>query len=767
MTGHRVPLGETGWWVWKDAMLRGTGFPADGLAAFSAPAAAAAADALLANPSGEKALEEAFDEAFAEAVAAGAAAASRIAADPRFREAVTWQNRNALAALDHLVAEGAGGRRNAKRQEREIVVLRYWTRYCGKNDTIGFFGPACWVTVDTGSPAPVVVKPGAGLVSNRRVGIESWALAAFAARLAADPKVRKWLPVALQPHLTLEDRTLHRPALPPLTLPAAEAVAIGLADGARARDIAARLTVELGLHDEDDAYLLLGSLADRGLLIWGVDLPISGEAERLLVECLSAIDDPEVRDESLAGLDRLLAARDEVACAAGDDVALRQALSNLDAVFTAVTGAQPTRRGGEMYASRSVCYEDTERDLHAVFGEALLRELSGPMSILLQASRWLTATLADAYGNALRELYEDLAAGGNQVRLADLWYFAQGSLWGGGERPVDRVAADFAARWSTLFGLGDEPVTLHSRDLLAPVRQAFPAERPGWASGVLHSPDLHVCARDADALARGEYRIVLGEMHVSWPTLDTWVLTQWRADLPRLIDAMVADLGPHRVHPLYPLDWPRHSARLTDSMHGPTDRFLGFTAAPGAPRDRLLPATSMWVREVDGQLVAVAPDGHTWPLIDIFSALVSVHAADGFKLVEAAAHTPRVTVDRMVVSRETWRTTIGTTGLADAVRERERYLAVRQWRKRLGLPERIYLKIGTETKPFFVDLTSPQHAASLCRHIRTAHNAAGPHVSVVVTEMLPDTGDCWLVDGAGNRYFSELRLHIVDGVAQR
>lgn len=90
---HRVPLGDTGWSVWRDAILRTTGFPADGLTALSAPQAAAAADDLLATGEGA----ERFDKEFAEALTTTAGRLNELAADPLLREAVTWQNRTACS----------------------------------------------------------------------------------------------------------------------------------------------------------------------------------------------------------------------------------------------------------------------------------------------------------------------------------------------------------------------------------------------------------------------------------------------------------------------------------------------------------------------------------------------------------------------------------------------------------------------------------------------------------------------------------------------
>jgi hypothetical protein len=57
-----------------------------------------------------------------------------VAADPAFREALTSQNRGALAtAADGLLNDGV---KPSRRRQREEVVARYWQRYCSKNDTI-------------------------------------------------------------------------------------------------------------------------------------------------------------------------------------------------------------------------------------------------------------------------------------------------------------------------------------------------------------------------------------------------------------------------------------------------------------------------------------------------------------------------------------------------------------------------------------------------------------------------------------------------------
>ncbi|WP_067186409.1 lantibiotic dehydratase [Microtetraspora niveoalba] len=744
-------LGDTGWTVWPDALLRTTGFPAAGLDAFAAPAAAAAAEDLLAGHGDA----EVFDEALADAIAAGAAKICEIAADPLFREAVTWQNPGMLVALDGLVAGGPHAARNVRRRDRERAVARYWQRYCAKNETIGFFGPVCWITV-ADTPRALDVRPGPALLRERRVTFESWALTAYADHLAADARVRACWPPALLPHLTLHERTILRPMQPPLALSAAEADLLARCDGRTpASDVVAVLP------RPEDGYLLLERLVERDLITWDAALPIGRDAEPALRHRITTITDPDLRDRATTGLDRLCAARDAVTAAASDPDTLKTALAALDEEFTALTGAAPRRRDGQMYAGRTLCYEDTTRDLDVTVGTTLLDDLAAPLNVLLTTARWLTAALAGAYETALRELYDDLREGADgPVRLSDLLALAPGLFWGEGRRPADEVAEEFARRWERLFGIeGDESrVLLSSADLAEPLARLFPAERPGWSAGRLHSPDLQICAPDVDAVNRGDYQVVLGEMHAAWATFDCDLFTAWHPDVDRLRDMLTADLGPHRIRLLRPDTWPRHTGRLVASLTGTTDRMLGFAAAAGADPDRLLPATSVTVADEDGDLVATAPDGSRRPLIEMFSEMLSTLAVDAFKITMPGEHTPRITIDRLVVTRETWRTTIGATGLGGITDERGRYLATRAWRNRLNLPDRVFIKIGTEVKPCYFDLTSPHYTGVLCTMLRTA----GPEATLTISEALPTPDQAWVPDHKGERYFSELRLQITD-----
>ena len=103
-----------------------------------------------------------------------------VARDPAFREAVTWQNPAAFANAVVKVADGTSSKPSRARQ-REEIVASYWQRYCGKNDTIGFFGPLAWGRVSDDGAA-MRVRSGA-LVSERSVHFEAWPIQALAESL--------------------------------------------------------------------------------------------------------------------------------------------------------------------------------------------------------------------------------------------------------------------------------------------------------------------------------------------------------------------------------------------------------------------------------------------------------------------------------------------------------------------------------------------------------------------------------------------------------
>jgi Lantibiotic dehydratase, N terminus len=160
------------WGLWSDFAVRSAGFPVEGLEVFGS------------------------DDEHSRLVG--------VARDAAFREAVTWQSREALgSAVDKLAAGGRGSA--SRRQRQEEVVASYWQRYCSKNDTIGFFGPLAWGRFAGDGPA-VTVRSGR-LLRERVVHLEVWAVEAVA-RAAG---LETMLPMGPYPERALRERLTGEP----------------------------------------------------------------------------------------------------------------------------------------------------------------------------------------------------------------------------------------------------------------------------------------------------------------------------------------------------------------------------------------------------------------------------------------------------------------------------------------------------------------------------------------------------------------------------
>jgi hypothetical protein len=174
VTGDHVALAGD-WALWRDFAVRSAGFPVSGLEVFGA------------GDEGGRLRE--------------------VATDPLFREAVAWQNRQALVTQVDTIAR-AVPQSGSKRRRREAVVANYWQRYCAKNDMIGFFGPLAWGRIRDDGPA--VATQSRGLIAQREVHFETWCMDALARQM--DPAIR--VPLRLHPEREVRTQIecLHDPA---------------------------------------------------------------------------------------------------------------------------------------------------------------------------------------------------------------------------------------------------------------------------------------------------------------------------------------------------------------------------------------------------------------------------------------------------------------------------------------------------------------------------------------------------------------------------
>jgi Lantibiotic dehydratase, N terminus len=763
----RLPGG--GWDVWKGIVLRGAGFPVGLVARLGDADLAAAADNLAGGEGVDAAVAERtarFDAAFACAVARAASVTTDFARDPLLREAVTWQNRQFVdTCLDRAVP---AAKRDSRTRRREMAIANYVQRYATKNESIGFFGPIGWASWDPAAEASSC-RPADAVLGRRTVYFESWAIDAVAATFAARPELLPGLQPRHVPANLVSGRQVHRPTGPPRSLTDEQVQVLELCDGIRTvREIALMLG-----WSESAVVAVLRHLTHDDIVRTDFGGPIEAMPEARLRQRLSRLPDDGPRSRALAELDTLVRAKDAVAKAAGDPNRLAVAMKTLEEEFERLTGTAALRLHGRSYAGRTLVYEDTVRDIEVTIAGNVLRELGEPLSLILDSAHWLVRRIGDVYLDRLRSYYERKAerTGRQWVPLGSILALATRDFYTGDGTPAlaARAVMDLQQRWVQILAVpsGVRRHDVAVDDIAGEVHRLFAADAPSWSSGRYHSPDIMVAAASIDAMNRGDFLLVLSELHLGFNTVESRALVEQSPDPGRLLMMAEAIAAGTRILPVAPRAWGAVTARTSPPSALVSPAFTYYAISDDDVSDLPGPVLPLGALEVgrDGADLVVRVGERTlvYPLAEVVGDYLSRVAVNAFQLLPPARHTPRITVGRLVVARESWRVPIRNCDWIHQLDERRRYVQMRQWVARLGLPRHAFFSVAIETKPVYVDFTSITLTSNLAAVLRRMARER-PDGVVLLSEMLPDAGGVWLSDTAGNTYTSELRMVVSEHV---
>lgn len=522
-----------------------------------------------------------------------------VAKDPLFREAVTWQNRDAVVnGLDSLLRQPPGAK-DSRTRKKERMVARYLQRYCAKCDTIGFFGPVGWGRWTEG---PGRFSAGPKLVEARATFFEPWALRAVKDAAASSAKV------SLPPQFRLVRRGVEAPGGVYEPLPAEWPVLRRVAKGPVS---ATRLPREALAH-----------LLEQGVLVQRHPVAIART--------------PAAPPRALEAL------RKEVASSGGAPARLSCALAALESKFTALSAQRARRSAGQTYAGRGLVYEECRRGTALELSQPMLEAVRDPLAVLLQVSRWYTFQVARRF---LRRL---LPLARKTRDFAELWRRADALF----EKPshVPQAARELGRRWEALWA-GAPQLAVEVAGARA--AKLFAAPCPGWPGARHHAPDLMWAAPSPGAMLRGEGTPVLSELHPGvnpFTTLSVLALCPDRRALER---EWARDFAEPGISPVPSEDFARSSqdARLARAH---------FHLEEGGPFDSDRPP-SQRLRLADVRLVAHRGQlfgqagGRRFDLLAIFERRLRLQAAAAFSLAQPGARVGRRFLGRLLVQRETWR----------------------------------------------------------------------------------------------------------------
>ena len=709
-----------------------------------------------------------FQQTYRAAISETSLKLREIASEDSFQEAIIWQNRHAYhSAIQPLLQKRSEkNSRDSKQRQREELIASYVQRYCVKNDTIGFFGPVGWAKlVSTGEP--LAVRPGNSFLAARNVYVEGWCVDAFADKMTRNKELLPWAMPLRVPAIDVVGTTLHLPDLPAKSISRLQAAALQACDGDHtAREIAAALlkTFPDELKTESFVYKFLSALQGMGLIRWTFEVPVGPFAERTLRAMIERIEDDALRAPWLEAFNKLDVARETVARAAGEPEQLDEAFSQLEETFTSLTGVASTRIGEQTYAARTLVYEDCRRDGEVDIGPDVLEALGPPLSLMLTSARWFTYQIAAIYRKAFHEVFEEIVRTSNSatVDCATFWLRSQRLIFGAHELPVDALRPRLQQLWTDVLKIvpGQRHVEYTSEELWPLVMKTFDVPNSGLTAACYHSPDIMIAASSAEAIRRGDYQLVMGELHLGVNTLGTSIFVEQHPAPEELFQAVDIDLPQPRFVPVIPKHWPMLTSRTVPVLFSGKDFRLMLAAdSCGVPKSQALLMGTLVIDKSSGELVARTRDGkQQFDLLEIYGEMLAGLGVSYFRILPARGHTPRVTIDRLVVSRESWSFSPAEIEFAVEKDEAARMISAQRWARANDLPRFVFVKVPVEQKPFYLDFDSPIYVNMFAKAVRRTLETGKPDQVITLTEMIPRTDQTWLADAQGETYTCEFRL---------
>ncbi|MCP4445502.1 MAG: hypothetical protein GY811_09190 [Myxococcales bacterium] len=316
-------------------------------------------------------------------------------------------------------------------------------------------------------------------------------------------------------------------------------------------------------------------------------------------------------------------------------------------------------------------------------------------------------------------------------------------------------------RWGEILKLpcDDSSISYRANDLVDSVELAFAAERPGWPGARYHSPDLMFIDEPKEGCAPS---IVLGEVHAAVNTCGIRVYQSQVENSEEMIAARAHDLSDPAVVPVIPRE---QASRADHVCMSSRDFDLESGDTPSwKERSKVLEVGALVLTERSGELIVRdRGSGREFFLVEILEAALSAEVVADFSYLPISAHSahrPRISIGGLIVGRETWHFESAEIPFAESPRGVEQFVEARRWAEEYGLPPRVFVKTPEETKPVYIDLTSPVYVEIFVRLARQAS-------TLMVSEMLPEIGQQWLRDQEGSQFTSEVRIVAVDPVPWR
>ena len=360
-------------------------------------------------------------------------------------------------------------------------------------------------------------------------------------------------------------------------------------------------------------------------------------------------------------------------------------------------------------------YHDSSRDIDIVLGDDLVAA-TRPLRLLSRAARWYCWRLGEEARDTLRDVHRRaVAKHGQPVDLPTIWFASLRALYRSVEASMRQIDEEFTKKWAAIIPVPDDTreVCYHYDDLLPLVDEAFAAPGPGWAEARYFCPDVMVSATDLNALHSGDFTLVLGEVHMANITMAVTCFVTQHPDKADLFPVWTRTFPSPACLLVLPKESP---PGLTARDHSGLVRdrdilveYMHHTVA--ADRPGLVLSRDVEVVETNGTVMARLPRGELFDFLELFAEMLTSMVINRFQLFADRPHMPRVKIDNVVISRESWRFNPADLDFAAEKDEAARFVRTREWAAALGIPRYVFVKSSAEASRS--TWTSPARSSSM------------------------------------------------------
>ncbi|GEM_PF-5551809 len=275
------------------------------------------------------------------------------------------------------------------------------------------------------------------------------------------------------------------------------------------------------------------------------------------------------------------------------------------------------------------------------------------------------------------------------------------------------------------------------------------------------SADIQIAANSVSGINKGDYKIILAECHTNLLFLCTTNMGYWPLsdDFSEEYGEWLSQKKPHDVE-FFSLIY-KHDNKCLTRGENPT---VSVCAYGSAEHGIEIPISELTVKRF-GRFYYLYSPGLKKKLIShvstntIFDRLFMVpfslpycYSSPPWTKDERITHIDRIEEGNVVYLREQW--LINSCELAEIIAMKEefkRFLELNSWRKKKGIPERVFIKLKNEGKPIFLSFNNPVLIDIILRKLKDYKD------TFTLSEMLPDSKNLWYGDEK-NKYTSEFRL---------